>query len=338
MSLSEPRVLVLGGNPGRWKAVEHRQQGKLINGVEAWVFAFDGEYCCNGLFQPSDFANYDIIIGNLNASFLAHQRKCLESKPDSVQWVSLVEGSATDYLRPDTIVRDILNMADLVNVINRLSLDFFRALTTTRVEYIGIPHPSEQIRAVATPMEKRRREAFLAAVLSSRQTEMLVAKQLDIPIVGSEPRLSRRLKTLPTMLKRYRTLDPYYRINKVKNYYAEEKLTVLREKPFELYFGYYGGSYMWINMDERYTWGRNVLDAAALQVPIISTVSTGHQSELFPELMVQHPFAIAEAISLGKRLIEDQEFYRSVSQVPLEKLASFSHSAMAKKLLNKLSS
>src|SRR5690242_10428509 len=110
MSFSDPRVVVLGGNPGKWKAEERHVEGRLVNGVEAWAFAFNGDYCCNNLFQISDFEKYDIVIGNLNAAFLDHQHKCLQAKPASVQWVSLIEGSANDYLIPNTVLRDILDM------------------------------------------------------------------------------------------------------------------------------------------------------------------------------------------------------------------------------------
>lgn len=325
---------MLGGNPGKWSAQERLHEAGVTNGIEAWVFAFNGDYCCGDSLNISELANYDIIIGNLNKQFLGHQLHYLQAKPATTKWVALIEGSATDYLAANPEIKEILDHADLVNVINNLSLDFFRALTNTRVEYIGVPHPSEQIRKLATPIQKRRREAFLATFLSSRQTDYLVASALDIPIVGCEPRLSRKWRTLPTLWKRYRSFDPQYRINKIKKYYRDTKLTILPEKPFEEYFKYYGASYLWINVDERYTWGRNVLDAAALQIPIISTQSTVHQATVFPELMISSPFAISEAVTLGKRLLQDEEFYRSVCDVPLEVLAPFSPQAMKEKLLS----
>jgi hypothetical protein len=334
MSFSNPRVLVLGGNPGKWSARERLHEAEVTNGIEAWVFAFNGDYCCGDLLSVSEIANYDIVIGNLNSAFLDNHLQYLRAKPRPVKWVALIEGSATDYLAPNPKIKEILDAADLVSVINSLSVDLFRSLTSTRVEYIGVPHPSEGIRALATPIEQRRKEAFLATFLSSRQTDYLAAKELNIPIVGCEPRLSRKLKTLPTLWKKYGSFDPEYRMEKVRQYYNDPSLTVLPEKPFEEYFKYYGGSYLWINLDERYTWGRNILDAAALQIPVISTASTVHESALFPELQVSSPFAISEAVAIGKRLLSDAEFYRSVTDIPIELLAPFSPSSMKEKLLN----
>ncbi|HET9137591.1 MAG TPA: hypothetical protein VFO76_13230 [Candidatus Kapabacteria bacterium] len=336
MSFSDPKVLVLGGNPGRWSASERRHEAAVTNGIEAWVFAFDGDYSCGDALSVSEIVNYDIVIGNLNAQYLDNHLTYLRSKPDAVKWVTLVEGNAAEYLKPNPKVKEILDAADLVSVINSISLDLFRSLTKTRVEYIGVPHPSEGIRALATPIEHRREEVFLSSFLSSRQTDYLVAKQLDIPMVGCEPRLSRKLKTLPALWKKYGSFDPEYRIDKVKQYYNDSALRVLPEKPFKEYFTYYGASYLWVNLDERYTWGRNILDAAALQVPVISTPSTVHQETLFPELMVSSAFAISEAVEIGKRLLNDMDFYRSVTDISLERLAPFGHSAMKEKLLNYL--
>lgn len=44
MALSQPKVLVISGIRERWKSSERRNDAATMNGVEAWVYAMNGDY------------------------------------------------------------------------------------------------------------------------------------------------------------------------------------------------------------------------------------------------------------------------------------------------------
>ena len=92
-------------------------------------------------------------------------------------------------------------------------------------------------------------------------------------------------------------------------------------------------AFAFVDLDHRYTWARDVLDCAALQIPCIATVSTGHVVDFFPELVVQNEFAVEYARELLSRLYEDEAFYQRCSNVPIELLEPLSPQSMREKLL-----
>jgi hypothetical protein len=92
-------------------------------------------------------------------------------------------------------------------------------------------------------------------------------------------------------------------------------------------------AFFWLNLDPRFTWARYVLDAAALGIPIITTVSTGHGETLFPYTTLADEYQLGTAIELGKRLLEDSAFYRSVTEYAEEYITSFSSEQCVNRLL-----
>lgn len=62
-----PRILVVGGNVGTWKAQDRVYEADLLNGIESWVFASNGTYCNELDITPRMIADFDIVIMNLNA-------------------------------------------------------------------------------------------------------------------------------------------------------------------------------------------------------------------------------------------------------------------------------
>jgi hypothetical protein len=148
------RVVLLSSNRGRWSA--KGQNHTTENGVEAWVYAFEGDYIGYDEVTPKDIQQYDLVIANTNHIGINYLPKILslaEAQPKSVKWVSLIEGSATDYLKPMPFIRRVLDASDFVNVINRHTLSFFQALTSTPCEYIGIPYPIDTIIKLRVPIE-----------------------------------------------------------------------------------------------------------------------------------------------------------------------------------------
>lgn len=283
-----------------------------------------------------DIARFDIVIGNTNLTSLRNLAQLAEHRPASVKWVSLIEGSAFDYVHPMPYLLRTLRASDLVNAINRHSLDLFRAMTSAPVEYIGIPYPAAQVRALATPIERRRREVFLCPILGSRWSEMFVARKLGLPYHGCELRLTRRLKTVPGAIRKYKTIAPEYFWKKIRRTYEMPDIDIRGIRRPEDHLREGGQALLWLNFDERYTWGRNVLDAAALGVPVIATRSTGHAQDFFPQLMLETPFDLEKAFQLAARLVTDEAFYRDSVAIPLERIEHLEQSVMVKKLLDVL--
>ncbi len=334
--MPEPKVLLLGGNRGRWSAKDSLAEATTMNSGEAWIYAFGGDFIQNLAAKPADLQGYDIIIANCDSFAIKHLYELMQSRPSGGKWVSLLEGDALDYIKPRPYVRDLLDGSDLVNCINKHTLSFFRKFTSAKVEYIGFPYPAEGIRALSTPLSQRRREIFLAPMLLSRWMEYFCVKDMGVPLYGYEKRLSRRLKTIFKNLYTHGTLDPNHLRTKARSLYRDSGIEIRQETGLAEFFRHNGSALLWLNLDHRYTWGRYVLDAAALQVPIVTTRSTGHAENFFPKTMIESEFDIDEATDLVQRLLNDKDFYDEVAHVPIEKFDEFRPEVKKKQFLDAL--
>ena len=334
--MSEPKVLLLGGNRGRWSAGETLSDASTMNSGEAWTYAFNGDFIQNIAARPSDLAKYDIIIANADSFAIKNLYRLLQARPANCKWITLLEGDALDYIKPRPYVRDLLDGSDLVNCINKNTLSFFKRFTSAPVKYIGFPYPAESIRVLSTPISERRREIFLAPMLLGRWLEYFCLKDIGVPLYGYEKRLSRKLRNIFKLLGVHRSLNPHYFHNKVRSLYNDPSLEIRRETVLSEFFRHNSGAYLWFNLDPRYTWGRYVLDAAALQIPIVTTRSTGHAEKFFPKTMVETEFDIESAVDLVHRLLNDKDFYEEVATIPLESFDEFRPEVKKKELLDAL--
>lgn len=345
-SISKPRVGIFGGSvwrKPRWTAAERSiEDANTANGVDALAFAFDAEFIDYPEVQVSDLSRFDIVFGNANRiprSYLSKQRRLLDNRPSSLVWISIVEGDANEYLEPDTEYRDILDAADIVNVINEHSAPFFRRLTQTPITTIGLPYPIDGVSAYATPYDKRRKEICICPILLRRMNDVLAAKEIGLPYYGFSQVMLRRLnRTFSNWRKFGSVLDKDITKKKTHLAYNDPNLTVYLEKSISEYFRFNGGASLWMNLDNRYTWARFVLDAAALKMPIITTESTVHGSTLFPDTTIRNHFDLDNAVRLGKQLIEDSQFYHSVAENAFESLQTFSYDNTRKKFLDLIAS
>lgn len=341
MTISQPKVLVIAGIRESWSANERQKQAATMNGVEAWVYAFNGDYKGENSVTPEDIAQYDIIIGNTNyirqTKHAEKLFKLINSRPAHTKWITLIEGCASDYLIPAPFIKQIFDSSDLVNCINIHSLPLLKALTRTRVEYIGIPYPVDEIMKLRVPIEKRNKSAFCCGLLLKRWNDYHVAKQLGLMYYGYERGFSRKLKYA---VKNWREHRSVFNQNKafdtVRNIYNDPNLQIRKIAAQNDYFSHNANAYLWVNLDDRYTWGRYVLDAAALGIPIISTFSTGHAQELFPLTTLNNEYCIDEAVELGKRLVDDYDFYKAVSEYPADKMEHLKPDVMREKLITAL--
>jgi len=336
---TNPRVLMLGSRKGRFRADSHGEKELLLNAHEAWAYAFACDYINIFTAKESDLANYDLVIFNSEykkPGYLLKLLKLVTSRPASVKAAILIEGLAGFYIRPQPVVRELFDSADLIININKHTDSFFSSLTSTRVEYIGVPYPVDVVARYRVPIEKRTRRTFICPFLLDRWNDYFVARQIGLPYYGYEKRVNRTLKTLWSTLKQYHSADPDSRLKMAAGAYGDERLAIQKNTSISDFFRMNNDSYIWVNLDDRYTWGRYVLDAAALNIPIITTRSTGHGEDLFPTTTVDNEMMIGEAVSIGKRLLEDEDFYRQAAEYPNGKMEQYKPEAMKQKLLSVL--
>lgn len=349
----KPKVLLLAGNRGSWQANGKVLEDTLANGVEAWVYTFDGTYNQADKATISEINNYDIVIGNSNGEkCLANLIKLAEGRSAKVRWITMIEGDAYDYLSPNNNYLRLFDSSDLINCINIHSLEYFRKLTTTKVEYIGIPYPFEKVASYRIRPEKRDKKVFICPHLLERKNDYLVAKQIGMKYTGWEMQTSRALHCFfENMLKYYKLIktsekpikdtiinsfNKYKIIDYTHKIYGDTELEIQRSVVLDDFFRTYGSYYLWVNMDNRYTWGRYVLDAAALGIPIITTKQTGHGVNLYPETCLDNCFEIDKAVEISKKLINDYDYYKNISEYPIGKMEYLRSSIMREKLLNAL--
>jgi hypothetical protein len=306
------------------------------NACETWVFAFDGDYLNTGLAKPSDLEGYDIIIANSEHIHLEKLLRLSESRPKSCKWVTLIEGDAFDFVKPRPFVKTLLDSSDLVNCINKYTEDYFQSLTTAPVRFIGFPYPAEQMRSFAVPFEERKREIFLSPMLLNRWLEYFCARQLNVPMYGYEKRLTRTMLTIWKNMTFHRSFDRLHYMKKARRLYNDPQLEVRREVPLKEYLQDNRSAAVWLNLDHRYTWGRYVLDAAALQIPIVATRSTGQMEDFFPKTMLENEYEVVRARELLTCLLSDSDFYREVATVPLERFDHLRPEVKKKELLEAL--
>src|SRR5947209_1841713 len=110
---SEPRVLLLGGNRGRWSAKDSIDEAATMNSGEAWAYAFGGDFIQNISAKPSDLDGYDIIIANADSFAIEKLYRLLQERPANCKWVTLLEGDMLDFIRPRPLVKELLDGADL---------------------------------------------------------------------------------------------------------------------------------------------------------------------------------------------------------------------------------
>ena len=339
--MSHLRVLLIGGNRGRWTWNERLHDAPFDNGIEAWVHATKGTHVDHASVTLDDVNSHDIVICNTDGLFRPREAmryiRLSEQRRGNVLWVSLLEGDMRDYMRPSQLVRRAFAASDLVDCINRHATDAIQCITSTPVRYIGIPYPVEGVLSCATSIAQRLGRVHLCAFLMKRWNDAIVARQLGLPVDGYHVRMHRRLSDLRSNWKRFGTLvDKGAPARQALEMYDDVQLSVHPESRMSEYYTAMGRNTLWINMDERYTWARYVLDAAALGVPIITTRSTGHGDVLFPETTVETPFDVTDAVQRGRRLLDDPEHYAQVAQHAQENIWQYDAEKVVQKLYAQL--
>ena len=324
----------MGGNPGRWNYTNPDPPYRIANGVEAWAIALKGDWIGRKMPTSAEIEDYDLVIANLNPANIPSYLQLIRRKPAKQRWVALIEGCGFDYLDASPPLRELMNLCNLVANINLHTTAYLQHLTTTPVEWIGIPYPIQQVKEFETSPDLHRNEVLICP-RQQRTPSFLVAEALGVPVRAYFQKVSRTPKNLKLYLE-----EGYFGKDLRVKRWLEEKNSTLKigelERDMPTFWRDGGGCKLWVNLDPRYTWGRFVLDAAALGVPIISTKSTAHASILFPETTVDNAFCIDEAIDIGKRLLSDEAFRLKVIQTSQAGLQEFSPESCVNRLLKAL--
>ena len=339
--MQQPRVLVIGGNPGRWNARERAQLAPYATGIEAWVHATQGVYIDHTSVSLRDVHQFDIVICNTNrissSSAVEKYARLAENRRDSVLWVSLLEGDMRHYMRPSPFVRRALDASTLVNCINHNATESIQQTTSARVAYIGIPYPVSSVAALATSVSNRKRRVFLCGFLPQRWNDVAAAQQLGIPMDGYHVRMHRKIGNAWSNLQQFGTIhDSSAPLRQVEASFRAENLHVRPETTTKEYLTAMGANVLWMNLDERYTWGRYVLDAAALGVPIVTTRSTGHGQLLFPRTTVETAFSQRDAVALANALLHDADLYANVAEHAREHIWQYDAPVIVRSLYDHL--
>ncbi len=312
--MTNPKTLLIAaGEDDQIDLAEWNRRRDFWTGIGTFAITFQGDVKKTANVTPEILNNYDLIIANLDRSQIPKLRELQDQKNPSVKWVSLIERCATDYLPADPVLKQLLDGSDLVNVINKHTTGFFRALTTARCEYIGIPYQGEAIRArFSVPIQYRKPYIMLPPYVDppgiTHNASYLAAKGAGMKMFGAQR-------------NRF-------------NYNDSSYLNFPYMEPIP-YLTFEAESFAFMNLDHRYTQGRNVLDCAALGIPCIATRSTGHAQDFFPSLMVADEFCTEEA-AMKLQWLHADDYYALCANTPMEHFAQYTYDAIREKILTYL--
>lgn len=335
------KTLVIGGNEGFWNYKEKQNSDYDINGVENWAFALQGDYIGGNAITLDLINKYDLVISNLNfdkAPYMKQAKSIVVNRNSNVKWITLIENDALVYLGALHKVKFLLDHSDLIIGINTHSMPFLKSMTTTPIELIGIPYNIDRIVKLRKPIAERNKRTMLLANPLKQTNEFQLIAKTDYPYTMLIPKYSRNLKNVIALTKKHNTLtlDKEFYLKLVEKRLSAKIENYFYTAPLAIFLKYLSSHYMALNLDERYTWSRNVLDCAALGVPVVSTANTEHTAQLFPELMVANCFALDHASELTHRLYNDPEFYAKQANPDLSYFEQYNYTQIKERLLNSL--
>lgn len=315
--MTNPKTLLIAaGEDDQIDLAEWNRRKDYWTGIGTFAIAFQGEVMRTENVTPEIINGYDLIIANLDRAHIEKLRVLQDGRNANVKWMSLIERCATDYLPANPVLKELLDGSDLINVINKYTVDFFRALTSARCEYIGIPYPGEAIRArFCIPIEKRTKDYIM------------------LPPYVDPPGITHNASYLAAKganggMRMFGAQRESF------NYGDSNYLNFPYMEPIP-YLAFEANAFAFVNLDHRYTQGRNVLDCAALGVPCIATRSTGHAEDFFPDLMVKDEFSINHARS-ELHFLKDSEYYAQTAMATMEPFAQYTHEFIKERILTYL--
>ncbi len=270
--------------------------------------------------SANELGSYRYVIANSSSWLVPSLTMLAAHRQPHQTWITLIEGAAEDYFEQIAPIQNLLNASNLVISINRHTLPFWRSITSTRVENIGIPYPLDYVSAFQTPFDSRNDEV-LVAPRAGAGPSAIVAQSVGGGVVYAE----RMARTPKSVLKTKKTGVRLRRHNMDirREALGENGLEYRFELPLTEFYTQAGKMSFWVNLDPRHTWARFVLDGAALGMPQIATASTDHAQHLYPDTTVDTPLDLERACALAARLKTDSQFRRHVSETAARQIRNY---------------
>lgn len=313
------RVLMVDSRKESWSASDANPPHLNSTSVEQWVHLLNGSHIGGDTTPSFNPAQFDLVIANLNKQHWPTFARMIKNRTGQTKWLALVEWDISMYGEPTSDLLTILRGCDVVGTINRHTTDYFNWLSEGRAHWVGVPYPVERIGKYRVPLSARNGKVLctmrdpqgysLAAICSSGSQGVV-----PVPAVGRSLSNWREFAAAGQVRKDVR-------VAKAQSIYDESGLDFVLAKNDEAWYEFAAQFSAWVNLDPRFTWARSVLDAAALEIPIISTSTTDHASELFPALTVTHACQVGEAAQLLRKVMENPEWAHQQAVVAGKKLA-----------------
>jgi len=129
MNDSNPKVVVLGSRKGRFRADNPGEKELILNAHEAWAYAFGCDYINIFSAKAQDLDKYDLAIFNSeykDPKYLFKLLDLITKRGRDTKAAVLIEGLAGFYIKPQFIIRELFDSADLVININRHTTSFLQ--------------------------------------------------------------------------------------------------------------------------------------------------------------------------------------------------------------------
>lgn len=335
--MADFRVLMVDSRKESWSASDPNPPHLNSTSVEQWVHCFNGVHIGGATTPSFDPTQFDLVIANLNKQHWPSFARQLKQRKGTTKWIALVEWDVSMYADPTEELLTILRNCDLVATINRHTTDYFDWLSGGKARWVGVPYPVDRIARFRSAFDERSKKA-LCTMRSPQGYSVAAISAAGCSAVVPIPAVGRSLSNWREFAAAGRIAKDI-RIDEASNVYDGVDAEFLIAPNDEAWYEFAARFSLWVNLDPRFTWARSVLDAAALEVPIVSTSSTDHASELFPALTVTHACQTGEAAALIRKAMENPEWAHQQAVVARKKLESeYSKVAAMDRLIGALES
>lgn len=303
-----------------WSASDANPPHLNSTSVEQWVHCLNGVHIGGDTTPSFDPAQFDLIIANLNKQHWPAFARLLKQRKGTTKWLALIEWDISMYAEPNEDLFTILRNCDLVGTINRHTTDYFDWLSGGKARWVGVPYPVNRIAQFRKPFESRTKK-ILCTMRDPQGYSIAAISRAGQSAVVPIPSVGRSLSNWKEFAAAGRVAKDIRVQQAAKTYDGNQAEFVVAPND-EAWYEFASQFGTWVNLDPRFTWARSVLDAAALEIPIVSTSSTDHASELFPALAVTHACQTGEAAFLIRKAIENPEWAHQQAVVARKKLES----------------
>lgn len=294
--------------------------------IQAWATVMKGDLLFKGFpFSILRALSYNIIMLELTEDMFTYSKNLLKKKKHQ-KIIGVIEGSP-HYLIEKFNLKHKLDFLQIINQVDGLATiventnSFYQALTTQPVFFLGVPVPVEKTKNSVIPFDQK-------------QKSITIVSGVNLPS-GGITNLAAFLE-----IKKERNIPIKYFLTDKKEMQSLKKFNINAEIIigrfiWEDFIRKISSSYIVLNMDFRWTWGRLACDCAALGIPSIGTFNSHSQKILFPKLCVD-PFDIQNAKKLAQKLLNSKDFYQECSQYAQKKVEQFNFTNAKKNFLQNL--